>query len=87
MLDNALQRAMTNVPDCLAAGFVDLTSGMILSIKTVDSHPSEVFDFLAAATADLFQGPNVVAIEKIFKKLEKYYTRFLCRSWFFMAYY
>ena len=68
MLDDALQRAMTNVPDCLAAGFVDLTSGMILSIKTVDSHPSEVFDFLAAATADLFQGPNVVAIEKIFKK-------------------
>ena len=69
MLDDALQRAMTNVPDCLAAGFVDLTSGMILSIKTVDSHPSEVFDFLAAATADLFQGPNVVAIEKIFKKV------------------
>jgi hypothetical protein len=45
MLDDALQRAMTSVPDCLAAGFVDLNSGMILSIKTVDSHPSEVFDF------------------------------------------
>ena len=41
---------------------------MVLSIKTVDSHPSEVFDMLAAATADLFQGPNVVAIEKAFKK-------------------
>jgi len=67
-LDDALQRAMTAVPDCVAAGFVDLASGMILSIKTVDSHPSEVFDFLAAATADLFQGPNVVAIESIFKK-------------------
>ena len=67
-LDDALQRAMTSVPDCVAAGFVDLSSGMILSIKTVDSHPSEVFDFLAAATADLFQGPNVVAIEAIFKK-------------------
>lgn len=67
-LDDALQRAMTSIPDCLAAGFIDLNSGMILSIKTVDSHPSEVFDFLAAATADLFQGSNVVAIEKIFKK-------------------
>lgn len=67
-LDDALQRAMTSVPDCLAAGFVDLDSGMVLSIKTVDSHPSEVFDFLAAATTDLFQGPNVVAIEGIFKK-------------------
>lgn len=67
-LDDALQRAMTGVPDCVAAGFVDLSSGMVLSIKTVDSHPSEVFDFLAAATSDLFQGPNVVAIENIFKK-------------------
>ncbi|WP_245809109.1 hypothetical protein [Acinetobacter populi] len=68
MLDDALQRAMSGIPDCLAAGFVDLNSGMILSIKTVDSHPSDVFDFLAAATADLFQGPNVVSIENIFKK-------------------
>lgn len=67
-LDDILQRAMTTVPECVAAGLVDLASGMVLSIKTVDSHPSEVFDFLAAATTDLFQGPNVVAIEKIFKK-------------------
>ncbi len=67
-LDDALQRSLTSIPDCLAAGFVDLASGMVLSIKTVDSHPSEVFDMLAAATADLFQGPNVVAIEQVFKK-------------------
>lgn len=67
-LDDLLQRAMSTVPDCVAAGFVDLGSGMVLSIKTVDSHPSEVFDMLAAATADLFQGPNVVAIEQVFKR-------------------
>ena len=67
-LDDTLQRALTSIPDCVAAGFVDLSSGMVLNIKTVDSHPSEVFDMLAAATADLFQGPNVVAIEKVFKK-------------------
>ena len=67
-LYDALQRSLTSIPDCLAAGFVDLSSGMVLSIKTVDSHPSEVFDMLAAATADLFQGPNVVAIEQVFKK-------------------
>ena len=67
-LDDTLQRALTSIPECVAAGFVDLVSGMVLSVKTVDSHPSEVFDMLAAATADLFQGPNVVAIEKVFKK-------------------
>ena len=67
-LDTALQKAVTAVPECVAAGYVDLASGMVLSIKTVDSHPQEIFELLAAATADLFQGPNVSAIEKIFRK-------------------
>lgn len=67
-LDNQLQNAITNIPECLAAGYVDLSTGMLLSVKTVDSHPTEVMDLLAAATGDLFQGSNVVAIENIFKK-------------------
>jgi hypothetical protein len=67
-LDNALQEMITSVPECVAAGYVDLPSGMILGIKTVDSHPTEVVDIIAAATADLFQGPNVITIEKLFKK-------------------
>jgi len=67
-LDNALQNAVSKVPDCVAAGMVDLSTGMLLAIKTVDSHPGEVMDILAAATADLFQGANVQMIEAIFKK-------------------
>ncbi len=67
-MDDVLQQAISNVPECLAAGFVDLTTGMLIGIKTVDSHPTEVMDFLAAATADMFQGPNVVSIENAFKK-------------------
>lgn len=67
-LDQGLQKAMTSVPECIATGFIDLASGMLLSVKTVDSHPSEVMDLLAAATSDLFQGTNVTMIEQIFKK-------------------
>lgn len=67
-LDTVIQKAISTVPECLAAGYVDLSSGMLLAIKTVDSHPQEVLDMLAAATADLFQGPNVIAIENMFKK-------------------
>ena len=67
-VDNALNEAVASVPDCVAAGLVDLTTGMLLGIKTVDSHPSEVMDILAAATADMFQGSNVQMIESIFKK-------------------
>lgn len=67
-LDNALQNAIAAIPECVAAGYVDLSTGMLLAIKTVDSHPREVLELLAAATADLYQGPNVVSIEKLFKQ-------------------
>jgi len=67
-INTAVSQAVTSVPDCLAAGYVDVASGLLLCIKTVDSHPNEVIDLLAAATSDLFQGPNVVAVENIFKK-------------------
>lgn len=67
-IDAALQKAVASIPECVAAGFVDLDSGMLLAIKTVDSHPSEVMDLLAAATTDLFQGSSVSMIENIFKK-------------------
>ncbi|WP_370144928.1 hypothetical protein [Streptacidiphilus sp. EB129] len=56
------------VPDCLAAGIIDMSTGMLLSVETVDSHPPEVLDMLAAATLDMFQGRNVVMIEDIFKE-------------------
>lgn len=67
-LNDALQAATAAIPECLAAGYIDLASGMLLGIKSVDSQPSEVVELLAAATSDLFQGPNVKMIEGIFKK-------------------
>lgn len=67
-LDKALSAAQAQVPECLAIGYVDMQTGMLLGVKTVDSHPSEVLDLVAAATADLFQGTNVTAIEQLFKK-------------------
>lgn len=66
-LDQALKVAMTGIPECLASGYVDIDSGMLLGIQTIDSHPQEVLDLLAAATADLFQGSSVTQIENIFK--------------------
>lgn len=67
-LEKEIANAVSIIPECVAGGYVDLSSGMLLGVKTVDSHPSEVMDLLAAATTDLFQGANVVAIENIFKK-------------------
>ncbi|MFF3400570.1 hypothetical protein ACFYW6_18840 [Streptomyces sp. NPDC002659] len=65
----ALVKAMrSETPDCLAAGVVDMATGMLLSYETVDSHPPEVLDLLAGATLDLFQGRTVVMIEDVFKE-------------------
>ena len=67
-LDKALNEAQSSIPECVATGYVDMVSGMLLGVKTVDSHPNEVLDLVAAATGDLFQGKNVVEIEKLFDK-------------------
>lgn len=67
-LEVELKKVVDFVPECLAAGYVDVSSGMLLAIRTVDSHPREVIDLVAAATADMFNGPNVSMIEKMFNK-------------------
>lgn len=86
-LNEALSDVCKTVPDAVAAGFVDMSTGMLLGIKTVDSHPQEVMDLLAAATGDLFQGSNVVTIEKLFKQIrgipdndEHYFQEFIVLS-------
>ena len=68
-LDEAINQVVKAVPECVAAGCVDMKTGMLLAVKTVDSHPQEVLDLVAAATGDLFQGSNVVTIETMFKKI------------------
>lgn len=67
-LEQQLQQAIASIPECVAAGYVDLSTGMLLGVKTVDSHPAEVLELLAAATSDMFQGSNVVTIENMFKR-------------------
>jgi hypothetical protein len=67
-LDSELANLQKTVPECVAAGFVDMKTGMLLGVKTIDSHPQEVLDLVAAATGDMFQGPNVSSIEQMFKR-------------------
>lgn len=67
-LDSILNTTLSSVPKAVAAGIVDMDSGMMLEMKTTSNHPNEVFDFLAAATKDMFEGENVTSIENIFKQ-------------------
>ncbi|WP_436501787.1 hypothetical protein [Actinokineospora sp. HUAS TT18] len=81
-----VKRLRHQVPDCIAAGVVDMATGMLLAFDTTDSHPSEVLDLLAGATLDLFQGRTVTMIEDIFKERrgvtssERYFQEILVNS-------
>lgn len=57
----------SEVPDYVASGVVDLSSGMLLAVDTVDPQPPEVLDVLAEAAADLFRGRRVVQIERMWR--------------------
>lgn len=67
-LDKAIADAMKTIPECLAGAYIDMTSGMLLSCKTLDSHPQEVLDMVAAVTADMFEGPSIRQIEQAFAR-------------------
>lgn len=67
-LTEALQTAHTAVPDCIAAAYIDIWSGKLLQITSLDAHPPEITELLAAATTDLYLGPNVTMIESLFQK-------------------
>lgn len=67
-IEETVKNTMTSVPKAVAAGVVDMKSGMLLAIKTVESHPQEVIEILAPATRELFEGDMVTTIESMFKK-------------------
>ncbi len=67
-LDDAIASAHDGVPDCLAVGLIDMTTGLLLGSKTAEPCSPELVDLVAAATGELFQGPNVTAIEMLFRK-------------------
>jgi hypothetical protein len=85
-VESILTKSMADIPKAVAAGVVDMSTGMLLGVKTVDSHPQEVLDLVAAATKDLFEGDNVTNIEDTFKRVrgvttnERYFKEILVMS-------
>ena len=67
VLDQALEDAMASVPGCLAAGYVDITTGILVCAKTTTSRPQEMLDLVSGATIGLFRESNLAAIEGWFR--------------------
>ena len=66
-IEAALTTAMETIPDCIAAGYVDMETGMLLGTKTTEPENEEVLNTLAVAVANLFQGQGVKAFEKLLR--------------------
>lgn len=84
--ESIVKGSLSNVPKAVAAGIVDMSTGMLLAVKTVESHPQEVLDLVASATKDLFEGDNVMIVEQLFKRsrgvesTERYFQEILISS-------
>lgn len=44
----ALEQVASAVPECVAAGFIDLRTGITLGMKTVETHPLPLLDWVGA---------------------------------------
>ena len=84
--DDMVRAAMKDVPKSVAAGIVDMASGLMLSLSTVDSHPQQVLDLLAPATREMFEGELILQIENLFKRArgvesdERYFQEIMISS-------
>ena len=63
-----LTSAMETVPDCVAAGYVDMETGMLLGMNATSSDSQDAMDNLAMAVANLFQGRGIKAFEELMCK-------------------
>jgi len=67
-LSAQLYKSIRSMPNCIAGGYIDLENDEMVSMLSVDTQSEEVLERLVGITRDLFQGPNVLMIEDIFKK-------------------
>src|SRR5689334_14821485 len=67
VVNNTLKAFRRDVPEYLGSGVVDLSTGMLLDADTVDDHPRDILDMLAAATADMFEGRTITQIEQMWR--------------------
>lgn len=69
-IETALNSTIETIPDCIAAGYVDMETGMLLGTSTADQDSAEVLEQLALAIANLFQGRGVKAFEDLLREAQ-----------------
>jgi hypothetical protein len=64
-LHDTLKESLQSVPNGVAAGYVDLATGALLSISATEKKPQEFLNAMASAVAELFEAPLFKMIDKI----------------------
>jgi hypothetical protein len=64
-IDDACRDVVTKVDGAVACGVVDLDTGMLLGIHNGSQYTQTLNEIVAAASMDLFRGPNVGKIEQL----------------------
>ena len=67
-LDRSLIAAMAQIPECVAGGCVDISTGALLGVQMIDPSLQEMRDLISAAATDLFQDPGLETIESTFAR-------------------
>ena len=64
-MDDACKKVVEGVDGAVACGVVDLDTGMLLGIHNSSQYTQTLNEVVAAATMDVFRGPNVSKIEQM----------------------
>ena len=66
MLDDALRFTMSEIPNCIAVGAVDLTTGTLLAIQAEEARSQEMLNIVTATVTELFEAPLLQAFAEIY---------------------
>ena len=67
-MDDACRNIVTAVDGAVACGVVDLETGMLLGIYNSSGYTQTLNEIVAAATMDLFRGPNIARIQQMVRQ-------------------
>jgi hypothetical protein len=70
-LERVLEQSMMTVPECVAAAYVDMTTGLLLAVSYLGNFSQDHFEYVAAKTGDIFQGPGITALENQVRQWRK----------------
>lgn len=65
--ENALISILRDIPDCVATGWVDLTTGKLLEVETAGP-PPDGHEVITTAATEVLQRANVSLIEQMFRR-------------------